>query len=333
MALMVVLHLPPDQHGNADRVLQRLTALSVVQVRHPTPILPDHVYVILPDRSLKMEDGHLVLHEPGRAAGHPATIDGFLQRLAMTHGEGAIGVILSGMGSDGTAGLACIKQCGGVTLVQAPAEAEHAGMPQCAIDAGVADFVLAAAAIPARLLALRGIGQTLRQPAAQALARSRREADLGPDAHRALQDVLALLHEHTGHDFRQYKRAIVLQRLAPRLQARGQSDLPGYLALQRQDPDESQALFRDLLIGVTAFFRDRAAFAVLEQTVLPHIFSNKGPHDTVRVWVAACSTGEEAYSMAMLLAEHAATLTDPPAIQVFASDIDPQAIRTARAGL
>jgi two-component system CheB/CheR fusion protein len=156
---------------------------------------------------------------------------------------------------------------------------------------------------------------------------------MGPDPEQAVEDVLSLLHEHTGHDFRHYRRATLLRQLERRLQVRGQPDLPSYHALQRQDAAESQALLKDLLIGVTQFFRDREAFAMLEHTVLPQIFQGKGPGDTVRVWVAACSTGEEAYSMAMLLADYATTIPDPPAIQVFASDIDPQAIRTARAGL
>ena len=313
MAFIVVFHLPADQHSNADRVLQGSTRLPVVQVRHATLVLPDHVYVIPPARSLKIEDGYLVLYQLDRTPGHPATVDGFFATLAMAHREHAIGVVLSGLGSDGTAGLARIKEQGGTTLVQSPADAEHPGMPQSAIDAGVADAVLAAADIPARLAALR--------------------PGLGPGQERALQDVLSLLHAHTGHDFRHYARASLLRRLERRLALRGQPDLAGYHALQRQDPAESQALLKDLLVGVTRFFRDPAAFAILEQKVLPRIFANKGPQDTVRVWVAACSSGEEAYSVAMLLADHAATLTDPPAIQVFASDIDAQAIRTARAGL
>jgi two-component system CheB/CheR fusion protein len=333
MALVIVLHLPADQQSSADRILQRSTRLPVVQVDHATPILPDHIYIIPPARSLRMEDGHLILHELDRVTGDPATIDVFFRTLAMAHREKAIGVILSGMGSDGSAGLACIKEQGGVTLVQVPAEAEQPSMPQSAIDAGMADFVLAAARMPDKLIELRGITQTIRAQAMRGHAPAEVCFDMGPDPERTLQDVLALLHAHTGHDFRHYRRATLLRRLERRLQVRGRPDLPSYHALQRQDPSESQALLKDLLIGVTQFFRDRAAFAVLEHTVLPHLFQGKGPGDTVRVWVAACSTGEEAYSMAMLLADHAATMADPPAIQVFGSDIDAQAIRTARAAL
>ena len=333
VALVIVLHLPVDQQSNADRVLQRSTRLPVVQVHHSMPILPDQVYVVPPARSLKMEDGHLVLHELNSTPGDPKTIDIFFRTLAMAHQEKAVGVILSGMGSDGTAGLACIKEQGGVTLVQSPADAEQPSMPQSAIDAGMADFVLGAAQIPAKLIELRGITQAIREHARHGHPPAEVSFDMGADPEQTLQDVLSLLQEHTGHDFQQYKHATLLRRLERRLQVRGQPDLPSYRDLQRRDASESHALFKDLLIGVTQFFRDREAFLVLEHTVVPQIFLGKGPADTVRVWVAACSTGEEAYSLAMLLADHAATLADPPAIQVFASDIDAQAIRTARAGL
>ena len=333
IALVIVLHLPADQQSNADRVLQRSTHLPVVRVNHSMPILPDQVYVIPPARSLRMEDSHLALDELDHTPGDPATIDVFFRTLAIAHQERAIGVILSGMGSDGTAGLACIKEQGGVTLVQSPADAEQPSMPQSAIDSGMADFVLAAADIPAKLVDLCGITQTIREHALHGHPPAEVGFDMGSDPERTLRDVLSLLHQHTGHDFRQYKRATLLRRLERRLQVRGQPDLPSYYDLQRRDASESHALFKDLLIGVTQFFRDREAFAALEHTVLPQIFQDKGPGDTVRVWVAACSTGEEAYSLAMLLADHAASMAAPPAIQVFASDIDAQAIRKARAGL
>ena len=333
LALVIVLHLPADQQSSADRVLQQSTRLPVVQVHHATPILPNHVYVIPPARTLRMEDGHLVLEQLDRTPGDPATIDVFFRTLAMAHKERAIGVILSGMGSDGTAGLACIKEHGGVTLVQSPADAGQPGMPQSAIESGMADFVLDAAGIPARLMELRGITQAIREHARHGHPPAEVCVDLGPDPERTLNDVLALLHERTGHDFRQYKRATLLRRLERRMQVRGQPDLRSYYALQQLDAGESHALLKDLLIGVTQFFRDREAFAALDRTILPQIFEARQPGETVRVWVAACSTGEEAYSLAMLLADHAAAMAEPPAFQVFASDIDAQSIRTARAGV
>ena len=282
---------------------------------------------------MAMEDGHLVLRELDSTPGAPATVDILFRTLASAHRNKAIGVVLSGMGSDGSAGLACIREHGGVTLVQLPADAEQAGMPQSAIDCGMADFVLTAAEIPLKLMELNGITQTIQDHARQEQAPAEAGIDMGPDPEQTLQDVLSLLHQRSGHNFRQYKRAMLLRRLERRMQVRGQADLPSYYALQRQDPGESRALFNDLLIGVTQFFRDREAFAALEHTILPQIFRDKGRGDSVRVWVAAGSTGEEAYSIAMLLADYAATMTDPPAIQVLASDIDAQSIGTARAGL
>ncbi|MCC2959597.1 PAS domain S-box protein [Massilia sp. IC2-278] len=332
IALVVVLHLPSDQQSSAERVLQRSTGLPVVRVNHAMPILPDQVYVIPPARSLKMEGRRLVLHDLDHAPGAPAAVDAFFRSLAMAHREKAMGVVLSGMGSDGTVGLACIKEQGGVTVVQSPADAAQAGMPQSAIDSGMADFVLAAADIPAKMAELGGITRTIREHARQGHRPAEVAFDMGPDPEGALREVLSLLRQHTGHDFGEYRRATMLRRLERRLQVRGLPDLPSYLDLQRRDAGESPALFRDLLIGVTRFFRDREAFAALEHKVVPQLFRDKGPGDTVRVWAAACSTGEEAYSLAMLLADHAASMAAPPAIQVFASDIDAQAIRTARAG-
>jgi two-component system CheB/CheR fusion protein len=333
MALVVILHLASHQHSNADRVLQAVTNLPVVQVDHPMPILPNHVYVIAPGRSLKMQDGYLVPHVLDHKPGDPETIDVFFRALAMAHKENAIGIVLSGMGADGTAGLACIKEQGGVAIVQLPADAEQGSMPQSAIDSGMADFVLTAAQIPAKLMELRGTVQAIRQHALLGHPAPDVCFDMGPDPQGTLDDVLAQLHAHTGNDFRHYKPVTLLRRLERRLQVRGVHDLPSYRDLQRKDPGESRALLKDLLIGVTQFFRDRAPFAALEETVLPQIFHAKKPGDTVRVWVPACSTGEEAYSVAMLLADQAATMAQPPAIQVFASDIDAHAIRTARAGL
>ncbi|OWW20084.1 hypothetical protein AYR66_11860 [Noviherbaspirillum denitrificans] len=206
-------------------------------------------------------------------------------------------------------------------------------MPQSAVDSGMADFVLTAAQIPGKLIELGGITQAIRQEALHGHAPPEVPFDMGPDPQQTLDDVLALLHARTGHDFRQYRRPTLLRRLERRLQVRALRNLPGYRDLLQQDASESEALLKDLLIGVTQFFRDREAFAALAQTVLPQILHGKGPGDTVRVWAAACSTGEEAYSLAMLLKDQTDAMTRPPQVQVFASDIDAHAIRTARAGL
>ena len=336
MALVVILHLPPDQHSSADRVLQSATTLPVVQVDHTLPILPNHVYVIPPDRSLTMRSGRLMLGDLARTSGDRTAIDVFFRTLAMSHKQDAVGVVLSGMGADGTAGLACIREQGGTTIAQLPADAEEGAMPQAAIDAGMADFVLPAAQIPARLMALGRTAQALRHRAHGRHAGREPDAapfDMGPAPERTLDEVLTLLLARTGHDFRQYKRATLLRRLERRLQARGLADLQAYCRLLGSDPGEAHALLKDLLIGVTRFFRDPDAFAALECAVVPDLFRARAPADEIRVWSAACSTGEEAYSLAMLLAERADALERPHHFQVFASDIDAQALVVARTGL
>ena len=331
MALVVILHLAADEPSAADKVLQRATVMPVVQVAHTMPILPDHVYVIPPDRSLAMRGGHLVLDQLERRPGRPIAVDFFLRTLAHAHKERAVGVVLSGMGSDGTAGLACIKEMGGATIVQLPSDAEYGGMPRSAIESGMADFVLAANAIPDKLAALRDIAAEIRQRALQGRRLDGVPLDLGPAPELILRDVLALLRGRTGHDFSHYRRPTLLRRLERRLQVRGMPDLAGYYRVLQRDASEAHALLKDLLIGVTSFYRDPGAFAALERQVLPALFRPGRP--APRVWVAACSSGEEAYTMAMLLASQARPGGADPGWQVFASDLDEQAIEVARAGL
>lgn len=333
MALVVILHLASGPSA-ADKVLQRATGMPVVQVTHTMPILPDKVYVIPPDRCLKMSDGHLVLDELERRAARPVAVDIFLRTLAEAHGEHAIGVVLSGMGSDGTAGLACIKELGGITIAQLPADAEEGAMPRSAIESGMADFVLPAGEIPHKLVELRDIACRIRRHARTGKPPDGGSlSDLDGDPQATLREVLALLRARTGHDFSHYRRPTLQRRLERRLQVRGQPDLASYGRLLQKDAGEAQALLTDLLIGVTSFFRDREAFAALDRTVLAALFAAPGEDRTLRAWVAACSTGEEAYTLAMLLAERATGPVDGRTLQVFASDIDEHAVQVARAGL
>lgn len=273
MALVVILHLASGPSA-ADKVLQRATGIPVVQVTHTMPILPDKVYVIPPDRCLKMSDGHLVLDELERRAARPVAVDIFLRTLAEAHGERAVGVVLSGMGSDGTAGLACIKELGGVTIAQLPADAEEGAMPRSAIESGMADFVLPAGEIPHKLVELRDIACRIRQHARPGKPPDGGPLfDLGAHPQAALREVLALLRARTGHDFSHYRRPTLQRRLERRLQVRGLPDLASYCRLLQKDAGEAQALLKDLLIGVTSFFRDREAFAALDRTVLAALFA------------------------------------------------------------
>jgi two-component system CheB/CheR fusion protein len=333
MALVIVLHLAPDHPSAADKLLQRATAMPVVQVSQRMSLRPNQVYVISPGRSLRIQDKQLIVDEQECALGIPITINIFLRTLAEAHGPQAIGVILSGMGSDGVAGLASIKEHGGVTIAQLPGEAEESSMPQAAIDSGMVDFVLPAAQVPAKLIEMRDAMGLIRRRRMQGNAAAGLPPfDMGARPQQVLDSILALLCARSGHDFRHYKQPTILRRVECRMQVRGVPDLPAYHQLLQDDLHEAQALLHELLIGVTTFFRDRDAFKVLEQTILPRIFHDRPAGTPLRAWVTACSTGEEAYSLGMLLAEHAESIGGAPAMQIFATDVDERAIAVARAG-
>ena len=270
-----------------------------------------------------MADGQLTLSDPERPIGQRIAIDLFFRALAEARGPNAMAVILSGAGSDGALGLARVKEEGGITIAQDPAEAEYGSMPSSAIATGQVDVVLPVAQMPAQIVSYFRQAERIRLPSET----PQRDAD-----NDALRELFVLLRVRTGHDFANYKRATMLRRIGRRLQVTGATDLPAYLQLLRDQPSEIQALLRDLLINVTNFFRDPEAFAALD-ALLPELLAAKKPEDHVRVWVAACASGEEAYSLAMLLREHAARQQQPPAIQVFATDLDEEAIAAARDGL
>ena len=318
MALLVLVEAP----GAATaEMLQQASAMPVLPVTRSMPILPNRVYLIAPAASLALHGDKLVM---GQAT--PLTIDGFLEALAQAQAGRAIGIVLSGAGAQGAAGLAAIREMGGVTLAQLPADAAHEGMPRAAIDAGLADFVLAAAAMPARLVQLRDHRNAIHAYDDTGAARGA----ITPGT--LLDEMLATLRRHTGHDFLHYRRAPLVRRLERRLQVRAVAGLPAYLQLLQDDAGEAHALMDDLLIGVTGFFRDRPAFDALARKVLPALFDARHDGTPLRAWVAACSTGEEAYSLAMLLAEQQAQAPVQRPLQVFASDVDEGAIRVARAG-
>jgi len=318
VAWVVIMHLDAERESRLPALLQDRTPVPVTQVTHPVAVEPDHVYVIAPGHDLAMAGGMIVVRE--RRPGPHLPIDLFLGTLAAEQGADAMGVVLSGTGADGTEGVCRIGEAGGIAVAQEPAEAEYDGMPTSAIATGHVDLVLAAARIPAELLRLRREHPGLASGAPAA----------GTEA--LLLQVFAALHARTGHDFSLYKRSTVLRRLDRRLRFNGVRTLEEYLPLLRVGEAEPAALVRDLLISVSGFFRDGDAFDALARAV-PRLFEGKGPGDAVRVWVAGCATGEEAYSIGILLREHAATLESPPQIQMFATDIDEQGYALARAGL
>ena len=336
MAFVVILHLSPTHESNVAEILQRVTKMPVMQVEQDMPIQVNHVYVIPPGHDLTMNDGHLRLTDAVRVRGGPVSIDLFFRTLAQVHRERAVAIVMSGTGADGAVGLARVKEQGGVTLAQLPEDAEYDGMPKAAIATGMVDFVLSAVEMPQRLVELWANASRIRLP-------NELDPKLGmttpetPEATRvteeALRDIMTLLRSYSKNDFRHYKRATVLRRIARRLQVNSLSDLPAYRDYLREHPEEAKPLLQDMLISVTNFFRDSEAFEVLEKSALPGLFEKRSPDDPLRVWVAGCATGEEAYSVGMLLLEQMERAKFSPELQIFATDVDERAINSARNAL
>jgi two-component system, chemotaxis family, CheB/CheR fusion protein len=323
MAFVVIMHLNPERESILAELLQAYTSMPVRQVRDhlEIPIQPDHVYVVAPAKQLLVTDSHLAASEFEEPRGQRTPIDAFLRSLTAVHRD-AVGILLSGGGTDGILGMKQIKEYGGLLMVQDPDEAEFDSMPRNAIATGLVDIVG-----PVRELAQKLV--TLRQAKVQ--------TSMDPDALTSLDQatirhILTQVRARTGHDFNHYKLATILRRIGRRMQVTGTRTLNGYLSMLRHNTAEAVALFNDLLISVTNFFRDSETWQTLPKQVIPTLFAGKGKDDTVRVWSVGCATGEEAYSLAMLLLEHASTLAEAPRLQIFATDIDDNALLTARNG-
>ncbi|MEN3362769.1 MAG: two-component system, chemotaxis family, CheB/CheR fusion protein, partial [Burkholderiales bacterium] len=336
MAYVIVLHLSPEHESNMAEILQTKTRMPVLQVTETLPIEANHVYVIPPTKDMVMHDGRLQVLAAARSRGRHTAIDIFLRTLAEVHRERAVGIILSGAGSDGAVGIARIKEKGGMTFVQTPEDAEYDSMPLSAIATGMVDIILPVVEMPQKLIDLSRNAAAIQLPAAVNLDHGiAGAAPLVVDDHRerALRDIMSILQLRTGHDFSNYKRATVLRRLERRLQVNGLPDVMAYRAYLDHHAEEIPALLQDMLISVTNFFRDRDAFEALEREVIPRIFHESGPAEPIRAWSIGCATGEEAYSIAMLLSEQNTLIHPPRAIQVFASDIDERALNIARRGM
>ncbi|MBB1600465.1 CheR family methyltransferase [Variovorax sp. UMC13] len=330
LAYLIALHLPPDGESGLTETLARCTDLPITRVTATTPIEPDHIYVIPQNVFLAISGVELDVVAPLQEREGRMTVDVFFRTLADTRGTHAAAVVLSGGDSDGAIGIKRVKERGGLVIAQEPREAECASMPEAAIATGMVDWVVTAAQIGERLFGYFQLEPRLRLP--------REEGPLLADSpepgsdEAALRQVLDFLHGRTGNDFSSYKRATVMRRVARRMQVNGVETLPAYLDCLQTLRGEPTALLQDLLISVTNFFRDPECFAALEAQI-PDLFRNKGPGDALRVWVTACATGEEAYSIAILLSEYARRLDAPPSLQIFATDLAPAAIRTAREAL
>ncbi|HEU4827185.1 MAG TPA: chemotaxis protein CheB, partial [Dongiaceae bacterium] len=318
-AFVVIVHLDPERRSELPSILASRTRMPVVQVEDRAKLRANHVYVIPPDRTLQLVDHEISARGFTEPRGHRSPIDQFFRSVAERLGDGCA-IILSGAGSDGAIGVRAIKEAGGIILVQDPQEAEYTSMPRSAIATGVADFILPAHDLAHRLAEL------------VAMKRNGSSRGISNFDEEMLRRVLAHLRVRTGHDFSKYKRSTILRRIARRMQVTRTGELKDYYDFLRDNAGEAQSLLGDLLISVTTFFRDAAVFETLAAEVLPGLFKDKDPSEPIRVWVCGCATGEEAYSIAILLLEEASRHDTRPPIQIFGSDLDSRALAAAREG-
>jgi two-component system, chemotaxis family, CheB/CheR fusion protein len=324
-AYVVILHLSPDHDSKLAEVLQTSALIPVSQVTQPVRIEANHVYVVPPNRRLEIVEGTLSISEMTQREHRRSPVDVFFRALADAYGSRSACVILSGTGPNGSAGLKRVKEYGGLVIAQRPDEAGYSDMPNNAIATGLVDLVLPVADMASRIAEYHSrLEQTEIAPPLSGEP---------TDESEALREVLTLLRVRTGHDFSNYKSGTLMRRLHRRLSVLGLTTLREYGRVIREQPSEAVLLMKDLLISVTHFFRDPQTFALLEQRVIPRLFVDKRLDDQIRVWVPGCATGEEAYSIAMLLAEQAETMIERPHIQVFATDLDEEAIAVARDGV
>jgi two-component system CheB/CheR fusion protein len=325
MAFVIVQHLDPTRKGIMPELLQRTTGMKVIQVKDRTRVQPNCVYVIPPNKDMSILHGVLHLLEPASPRGLRLPIDFFLRSLAQDQQERSIGVILSGMGSDGTLGLRAIKEKAGVVLVQDPATAKFDGMPRSAIDSGLADIVAPVDDLPGRILAY-----LQRTPLVHTS-----EVALEDKTQSGLEKTIILLRTHTGHDFSLYKKNTFYRRIERRMGIHQIDKISGYVRYLQENSQELDLLFKELLIGVTSFFRDPAAWEELRKKILPALIASRPDGPVMRAWVPGCSTGEEAYSLAMVFKEAMEKLKPRKrfTLQVFATDLDQDAINKARQGV
>jgi two-component system CheB/CheR fusion protein len=318
-AFVVIVYLDPWRPSELSSILSARTKMTVTQVSGLTPFEPRHVYVIPPNRQLVATDHHLAIAEFDEPRWQRAPIDRFFRSLAAQHGDD-FAIVFSGAGSDGSVGIKAVKEAGGIILVQDPHEAEYGSMPRSAVATGLADLVLPVKEIAARLPELI---RNWRSPPFDTVTETDEET---------MQRILSHLRVRSGHDFSSYKKSTIRRRIARRIQVQRAATISDYLMVLRDTPQEAQALFADLLISVTTFFRDTNAFKKLAEVVIPRLFEDKGVADSIRVWVAGCATGEEAYSIAILLLEESVRREMRCELQVFASDLDDSALMVGREG-
>jgi two-component system CheB/CheR fusion protein len=323
MGFVVISHLDPSHTSILPELLGKCTTMPVYQVKDGMEVKPNNMYVIPPNKRMGIVRGKLVLLELQEPLGLRLPIDFFLRALAQDKGKSAICIILSGSGSDGSQGLKAIKDESGLTIVQEPSSAKYDGMPRQAIDSGLTDYILRPSEIAERLISLS------EYPRKEYIKERAKVTAIPPDY---LGKVILLLRQHTGHDFSQYKLATVNRRIDRRMVVNKISDIASYVSFLERHAEEAQALFKDLLISVTSFFRDKEAFIALKSHVKT-LISQRPETSPLRIWVPGCATGEEAYSITMLTMECLSELNQDIDLQVFATDVDDDAINKGRSGI
>ncbi|MEO7530926.1 MAG: chemotaxis protein CheB, partial [Sediminibacterium sp.] len=318
MAFVLVQHLHPTHESILPEILQRATKLPVHEITDDIHLAPNHIYVIPSAKILTTTDGVLKLTKRDEKTKN--LLDIFFTSLAEVHKELAVGIVLSGTGKDGTEGLKAIRDHGGITIVQDPLSAAYKDMPQNAVNAGIVDFILSPEEIPAKLLLVTGINHQADK------------ADTKSNEY-LIKEILGILFQHCSVDFTYYKQNTIQRRILRRMVMNKQPDLGGYLSFLRSDKAEQAALFQDMLIPVTEFFRNPKTFEELCSKIFPLLFNNHPDDEPIRIWIAGCSTGEEAYSVAICLDEFLGSKLSTKRIQVFASDISETAIKKARTGI
>lgn len=321
LAFVLVSHLDPSHASILTEILQRTTSMPVLEAQDQMQVMPNCVYVIPPNRDMTIFKGALQLILPKAPHGQQMPIDTFLRSLAEDQAEKAIGIILSGTGTDGTLGLRAILGAGGITLAQEPSSAKFDGMPVSAIQAGYVTHILPAEKMPEILLSgmLLQVPQTVSSPPPIALS--------------GINHILMLLRTATGHDFSLYKKNTITRRIQRRMSQNGIGDTETYARYLKEHPSETTALFKELLINVTNFFRDQEAFVTLKQDILPALLADKPDSYVFRIWVAGCATGEETYSIAMVLREVMDKSRREIKVQLYSTDLAEDTIAVARAGL
>ncbi|MBV8214231.1 MAG: PAS domain-containing protein [Verrucomicrobia bacterium] len=320
MAFVFIQHLEPRQTSRLTDILSRITDMPVEVASDRHRMKRNHIYVMPPAVDITLSDGLLILEKRTDSAGRHLPIDYFFHSLAKEQGSKAVAIILSGMGHDGSAGLKSIKEQGGTTIAQDEPSAQHGSMPAAAIDSGYVDIVTTPRKIAAelgRLAHLRPAKSTKKRPVAD----------------NGLKNIFALLRSRTEVDFSQYRKTTVRRRIQRRMIVHRLDDLDDYFTFLKRNPEEVDALFREMLIHVTGFFREAETFDALQSAVLPRLLEKRGQNDPIRIWLPGCSTGEEAYSLAIIVTEFFDNRPESPAVQIFATDVSDRVLDIARKGI